>query len=277
MCLAMVVVACVAATSQVAVSEAPAGNQFFVQAAPATAAVGAVGAAGPDRVMFFRAEIADSGKTVVGAPYTAIAVTETTQTLADGNHISNKTSANVARDSQGRTRREEVLGKVGPWPVDGPQLTFIHDPVSKSDTVLDSNDHTARVLKPGKFPPGARVIRKMHYAEKATGKQGDVKTESLGTQTIEGIAAEGKRVTRTIPAGEIGNERPLEIVSEVWYSPDLQVVVMSKHSDPRMGETTYRLTDIKRVEPDHSLFAVPNGYTVKQGPPEPPPLPEPPK
>jgi hypothetical protein len=88
------------------------------------------------------------------------------------------------------------------------------------------------------------------------------KTESLGTQTIEGVTAEGTRSTLTIPAGEIGNTLPIEIVDENWYSPELQVTVMTKHRDPRTGETTYRLTNINRSEPDRSLFEVPADYTV---------------
>jgi hypothetical protein len=83
---------------------------------------------------------------------------------------------------------------------------------------------------------------------------------------MEGVAVEGKRVTRTIPAGQIGNTQPIEITSEVWISPDLQVTVMSKHSDPRFGETTYQLTGIQRAEPDHSLFEIPPGYAVKSMP-----------
>jgi TonB family protein len=86
--------------------------------------------------------------------------------------------------------------------------------------------------------------------------------ESLGKQSVEGIEAEGTRTTITIPAGAMGNERPILIVSERWYSAELQTVVMTKHSDPRFGETTYRLTNISRSEPDHSLFEVPAGYTV---------------
>jgi hypothetical protein len=94
--------------------------------------------------------------------------------------------------------------------------------------------------------------------------EGDAKSESLGTQTIEGVRAEGSRTTFTIPAGKIGNERPIVTVSERWYSPELQVVVMSKTSDPRVGETTYRLANITRAEPDPSLFQVPPDYTIKE-------------
>ena len=95
------------------------------------------------------------------------------------------------------------------------------------------------------------------------------KKESLGKQTIEGVEAEGTRITTTIPAGEIGNEQPIEMVFERWYSPELQTVIMSKHSDPRSGENTYRLTNINRTEPPHSLFEVPSDYTIQEnsGPP----------
>ncbi|MCI0390587.1 MAG: hypothetical protein MOB07_17720 [Acidobacteria bacterium] len=93
---------------------------------------------------------------------------------------------------------------------------------------------------------------------------GRKKIESLGTQTIEGVTAEGTRTTLTIPAGEIGNTLPLEIVDETWYSPELQITVMTKHRDPRSGETTYRLTNLSRSEPDRSLFEVPTDYTVRE-------------
>jgi hypothetical protein len=90
--------------------------------------------------------------------------------------------------------------------------------------------------------------------------------QELGKQIIEGVEAEGKRTTITIPAGEIGNERPIEIVSEQWYSPELQLVVMTRTSDPRSGETTYKLTNINRSEPAITLFEVPSDYTVKDRP-----------
>jgi hypothetical protein len=90
------------------------------------------------------------------------------------------------------------------------------------------------------------------------------KTESLGNQTFEGVIAEGTRSTLTIPAGEIGNTLPIEIVDETWYSPELQIMVMTRHRDPRSGETIYRLNNINRSEPDRSLFEVPPDYTVSE-------------
>jgi hypothetical protein len=111
-------------------------------------------------------------------------------------------------------------------------------------------------------PPGgeAGMVMQWHGGPERRGK-----TESLGKQTIEGLEAEGTRNVQTIPAGEIGNERPIEIVFERWYSPELQTVVMTRHADPRFGETVYRLTNISRDEPAKSLFEVPGDYTVKEG------------
>jgi len=127
-------------------------------------------------------------------------------------------------------------------------------------------------------PPNARVAIETQQFSLGTGpvsggmsyvfrgsasNQNTVKTD-LGKQMIEGVMAEGTRNTITIPAGEIGNERPIEIVSERWYSPELQLVVMTRHTDPRSGEMTYKLTNINRTEPARSLFEVPSDYTVRE-------------
>ena len=90
--------------------------------------------------------------------------------------------------------------------------------------------------------------------------------EQLGTKVLEGVQAEGTRTTITIPAGQIGNDKPIQIVDEVWRSPDLQVIVHSVHSDPRMGSTVYSLQNISRSDPSPTLFQVPPDYTVKDTP-----------
>jgi hypothetical protein len=197
------------------------------------------------------------GKTVKGAPYSAIATTETVQTLSDGARITRKTTASVARDSEGRTRREQTLSAIGPFASAGeaPQLVYIHDPVAGVQYVLDQRSRTAHKLTLWNGP------RPEHRPPPSS----QAKTESLGNQTIEGVEAEGTRSTLTIPAGQIGNDRPIEVVSERWYAPALQVVILSKHSDPRMGEHTYRLTNISRAEPASSLYRVPADYTIREG------------
>lgn len=294
-------VLCACAIGQVSFPGPGPDTMFFQQAAP-----GGPGAAAPPNV-FFRTQqlgdnkfttgyvaIADFSKPVTGAPYTATATTETTQMLADGNRIVNKTESLQARDSQGRTRRQETMNNIGPLATNAPKIAFITDPVAKLNYILDLNNQTAQVVKipdAASGVPGAPVVAAMARPlapnvppvsmEKrvivsgsnpgveqriwvdSTNDPSQIKTESLGTQVIEGVPAEGTRTTHTIPAGQIGNERPLEITSEVWTSPDLQMVIMSKRNDPRFGETVYQLTDIKRAEPDPSLFQVPSGFSLK--------------
>jgi len=376
-------------------------------------------------------------KLVKAAPYSATAVTETTQTLSDGNQIIRKSEVRLYRDSEGRTRREQTLEGVKNWPAAGdpPRMIFINDPIGGYNYVLDPSRRTVRktggAIKPvpaitnekgsalekldmtlkkmatkqepgvderprkigreddSKKPEPRRLIKSSNTltgiscdnsirevvenldevlkgilrpdydaAAKAAGARGSVrvrfvigetgaveslnieegsspfkeptlaaikqlrfrplmrdgkptrnqgtitfrftlpsaeeatprgativqpakrapaaiaaekstlpkKTESLGKQVIEGVEAVGARSTLTIPAGEIGNRLPIEIVDERWYSPELQVLVMSKHHDPRSGETIYRLTNINRAEPDRSLFEVPLDFTLTESP-----------
>jgi hypothetical protein len=236
-------------------------------------------------ISFFSAEMAGAGETVTAAPYSATATTESTQVLGDGNRIVNKTSAFVARDSQGRTRREADLHRIGPLQVDSPKMIFINDPSKHTQYIFHAGGEATKVVRSeatwsegpqiidlhGAGEPGMKkkiMIRTQagpgRVMEKENAEQ--VKNEDLGKQTIEGVSAEGKRETVTIPAGQIGNERPIEIISETWYSPELHTVVLRKHSDPRFGETTFRLTEIKRNEPNASLFQPPPGTKVSVEP-----------
>jgi hypothetical protein len=109
--------------------------------------------------------------------------------------------------------------------------------------------------------------QKMLAREQQEEASGALKTESLGTQVVNGVNADGTRTTHTIAAGEIGNDKPIQVVSERWYSPDLQTVVKSTRSDPRFGTTTFSLTNIQKAEPAAALFTVPADYTVKAGGP----------
>jgi len=242
---------------------------------------------------YFYTSIVGSGELVKGAPYTATAVTESTQALADGNRIVNKTSTFLARDGEGRTRREMAMG-IGPLPPGVPKTVLISDPVAKTDYMLNLQEQTARVVKrengkaifieqSGKSDGEQKARQESEQkikiklnAERAgavgmvvshLAEPGELKHEDLGTQVIEGISCTGSRETRTIAAGAIGNERPLEITSETWKSPDLHTIVLSKHNDPRFGETVYKLTDVKRNEPDPALFQVPSNYKISESGP----------
>lgn len=200
---------------------------------------------------------------VKGAPYSAQFVSESTRTLANGTRISRNSNGAVYRDGEGRTRREMTLGAVGPIVVeDGPkQVVFINDWVARAHYVLDLGSRTARKLPLRDLPKGAP--QPIHE-----GQDNSPKIEQLGKRTIEGVEAEGERLTVTVPAGRVGNDRPLEFVSERWYSPELQVVVLSIHKDPYVGDNVYRLTGITRAEPAAALFEVPADYNVvEDGPP----------
>jgi hypothetical protein len=233
------------------------------------------------KIEFFSAEMAGAGEVVTAAPYTATATTESTQVLADGNRIVNKTSSFVARDSQGRTRRETDLHRIGTMQVDSPKTVFINDPTTHTQYIFTPGGEATKVLRSeGNWKEGPQIIelRKMreqrlkdktivtvqgaHEGQQSKESSEHVKHEDLGTQTIEGVSTQGKRDTVTIPAGQIGNEKPIEIVTETWFSPELHTMILRKHSDPRLGDSTYRLTDIKRNEPDASLFQPPPGTKV---------------
>jgi hypothetical protein len=233
------------------------------------------------KIEFFSAEMAGAGEVVTAAPYTATATTESTQVLADGNKIVNKTSSFVARDSQGRTRRETDLHRIGTMQVDSPKSVYINDPTTHTQYIFTPGGEATKVLRSeGNWKEGPQIIelRKMreqrlkdktivtvqgaHEGQQSKESSEQVKHEDLGTQTIEGVSAQGKRETVTIPAGQIGNEKAIEIVTETWFSPELHTMVLRKHSDPRLGDSTYRLTDIKRNEPDASLFQPPPGAKV---------------
>jgi hypothetical protein len=239
-------------------------------------AAGSLLAQGPGRHMsapaegdfaMVRAEFGISRKLVTGAPYSAQAVTLFTQALANGDHIQRTTTASIARDSQGRTRTDRALATVGALASSRGQARaiVIHDPVAGMSYALDPESHTARSTP----IPAGRAGSESRENARASRWQAAAKTEDLGTQVVQGVSAQGKRVTRAIPAGEEGNEKEIDIVSETWYSPDLQVVVMSKNSDPRFGESVYQLNSISRTEPDPALFAVPSDYAVSAGRPMP--------
>lgn len=278
-------------------------------------------------------------KVVKGQPFSAEAVSESVQTLSDGNRIVHNSTTKLYRNSEGRFRREFAHGTGGML---GTAYSF-EPGVTITDQLggrflLDSTMRTVRpltVVEPRKIEiptltaeqkaaleklrvelkltdtsqvteEQRKVIKKLKEELKITtpliitsegfkpahsistainssvggtvraiapvtgaltlattvGGQSnfETKTEQLGSKNIEGVEAEGTRSVTTIPAGAIGNERPIETVYEKWYSKELQLVVMSKRSDPRFGEQTYRLTNIVRSEPDPSLFSVPAGY-----------------
>jgi hypothetical protein len=263
-------------------------------------------------------------KAIKGAPYSAETVVESSQTLADGNRITRKTTGAVYRDGEGRTRREEeaMVSTATPRVSSRGQSVSIVDPVAGFSYSLDPENKIAWKTPIGgantimSKVEGAQVDEyKKTLAEKmaaerkagatdeqskaaaneekakaiaAAGGRGGgagvpaggavaVRTRGgiVGTaimapdtplehKTLEGVAVEGRKTTTVIPAGQVGNEQPITVVSEEWRSPDLNLLVLTRHSDPRTGESSYRLQNIIRAEPDPSLFMVPSDYTVRE-------------
>jgi len=230
--------------------------------------------------MDFGAGILRAG--VRNAAFSADVVTESSRTLADGNRIRQTINLKIYRDNEGRTRREQAVNLNGLAPdANMQQMVFINDPVAGVNYALNAKERTGtravrnsagggpqRMTAEGRGP-GPRARESSNFADpRGMGRRGasdsNFKTESLGRQTIEGVQAEGRRTTMTIPAGQAGNELPIYIVNESWYSSELHTTVLSKHSDPRNGETVTRLTNISRSEPAQVLFEAPADYKLRE-------------
>ena len=281
-------------------------NMLLISALAAASAFGQTGVPGQKTVVVQMGDAAEFGPVgittalagpmegVAGAPYSARVTTERVQVLADGNRIEQTTSGSIARDGQGRIRRDEALPGLKSDSGDAPHIVMIDDPVARVHWTLDAQTKTAmKIAMPaGKdagigplgvpLPPpaGAKTFfyssglppvppaKNQVFIRSGSNSSNDlnVTKTDLGMQKFETVQAQGTRITRTIPAGQIGNEQPIAITTETWYSPDLKVLVMSKSNDPRMGETTYKLTDIQRSEPAAGLFQPPDDYTIKDQP-----------
>lgn len=245
---------------------------------------------------------------VKGVPYSAETVTESQQTLADGNRITSRQTSKTWRDSEGRTRMEHEMKAMGPWVASGEAMTIvmIDDPVAKEHITLNPASKTATKFSVAQGLPGNAMFFNREIAPPSTAagqtvhvqvenivvdsteaslaepkkdvmmwkQQGapgmlirhapeDVKKTSLGKQMMEGVEVEGTREIMTIPAGEMGNERAIEVVTERWVSTALKIDILRKHNDPRFGETTYRVTNLNRSEPARSLFEVPADYKLE--------------
>jgi hypothetical protein len=197
---------------------------------------------------------------ISGHPYSAVA-REVTYS-PDGAHVDRSNSENISRDDQGRTRRETNNGK---------QVTII-DPAAGITYNLDVEHKVAmkRTMAPAAVTALAnqRSIPDQSPLEIATAqaaRRPNMTVEDLGTQVVNGVSAQGVRVTTTTPVGAFGNDRELKTVVERWVSPDLHVLVKSVTTDSRSGSVKYELTNLTLSAPDSSQFQPPAGYTVQEG------------
>jgi hypothetical protein len=229
---------------------------------------------------------------VSGAPFSADATTTVLQTLGDGTRIEQKSTAKYYRDGTGRVRREQtVLGldNLNTAAAARTIITFDSVPGDQTPYLLEPETRTARPMARGLALSNAAGALSTFRLRTSTGNGAgdliDVITgfqgltvarrglpndlrpmeEDLGSRQIEGVKAVGHRMTTTIPQGRIGNDRPIHITDEQWFSPELSVLISSRYADPRTGVVEYKLTNIVRGEPRADLFSVPSDYTVVQG------------
>jgi hypothetical protein len=226
------------------------------------------------------------GAVVTGAPYSATEVVQSSETLADGNIIQRKRSSNVYRDSSGRVRTEETItpdASTGKAPF---QRVTILDYVAGKRYELDSSTmiaHESPLHAPPARPANATATagtggpmgrRGPNGGAAGTAGSGTAQSEALrpnvvrttlSPQTINGVFSEGTQHSETIPAGAIGNTKPIQTTRIQWVSKDLRVPVKIQSSDPRFGTNTMDLTNIVTAEPSSAMFVVPAGYTVKAG------------
>ena len=203
------------------------------------------------------------GKVVTGAPYSADMNSTRTLTLPDGNVIQHTTTGKVARDAAGRTYSMETsigvpLGETGPV-----TRISIFDPVAGYSYELNPATKTA-IRRAIHTPPAGFESNRSSSLANRPANPNMVKAD-LGAQAVNGVTAQGTSITRTIPAGAMGNARPLVSTSETWYSAELQTVISAKFTDPRSGQLNFALTNIQ-TSAEPSLFQVPAGYTITEAP-----------
>jgi len=226
---------------------------------------------------------------VKGAPFCATVITEHTQTFADGNRIHTSDNSSLCRDAEGRTRREAMLNLMGAAAqTDASKMITIADPIAGFRYMLDSENKIAHkmplraeVRMPGPRGSAGKGEQVMIYQRADSGgpnivlnddvffkrsgqtsNEAQITTENLGDQTINGIHATGTQMVTTIPSEKMGNEQPILVTSERWYSPELKATVMTKHEDPWAGELKTEFTNVNTSAPDASLFKVPPDYKI---------------
>ncbi|MBK8813347.1 MAG: hypothetical protein IPN69_21830 [Acidobacteria bacterium] len=211
---------------------------------------------------FVGSELRFGDKLVKGAPFSAETVREESKRLFDGSLVKSQSKGEIYRDGEGRVRQEMPFDSIAGFPVmnrnDQPlRLVHIVDHVAGKTYSLNTTEKTYFNIP---FKQASPLEPKNEPRE--------AKKEALGKQTIEGVTAEGTRITIEIPVGEIGNDKPINVVTEKWYSPELQMIILSKHTDPFIGEVIFRLVNIKLGEPAAELFKIPADYKETEARPK---------
>jgi len=206
---------------------------------------------------------------IPAAPFSATVEVETANHLLDGTTLSQKRTSKIARDFHGRTREEYEL----PFPTNGPKPTQIalYDPVTGIRTLLFPASHNARQILPGGVPPRFSGTPNLPpntlplVLSPNARSQVTIQREDLGIEFVDHLEVQHIRETQTFPERLLGNDKAISIVLEYWFSPELQVFLRANRYDPRSGSQTLAVKDLRREEPDASLFEIPPGYTLVEG------------
>ena len=208
----------------------------------------------PKNAEFLGAEMRFGDKLITNAPFSAEILIENSRRLFDGSVVTTQSKGAIYRDGAGRTRRERSLENIGGFSFDEPKnFVVINDFPAKINYFIDLNRKTVR----------QNPLRN-NEPPKPDFEPSEGKNESLGTKILEGVKVEGTRTTFEIPVGQIGNAKPIPVVTEKWFSPELQLIVMSKHTDPLAGEQIFRLVNVKIGEPAANLFTSPKDFKIEK-------------
>jgi hypothetical protein len=195
---------------------------------------------------------------LANAPFSATVATESVRQLADGSRITLVNRRAIARDAAGRIFQERRLLV----PDDGKHESIvtqieISDPVSHQLYICVPRERVCQVefFSAPQFVPPA-VGSASAKQPRSPGR------EDLGKQFVGGLETLGIRETNVIEAGAIGNDSPITVSREYWYSPQLGVNLISKLQDPRIGTQDFEVQDITFGEPDKRLLAVPSGSQI---------------
>jgi hypothetical protein len=204
---------------------------------------------------------------IPNAPFSGTINVERSTVLRDGSIARFKTIRNIHRDSRGRIYNES-RGLLPASSTDTPQVVSIHlyDPQTRVSTVLNPRLRTfwtSTVNRPPETVPP--VFLNASPTGNSLPQNEFTREEDLGTQEIEGLVVHGIRETQTIPAESGGTAKEIVITDEYWYSADLRINMVIKHSDPRTGAVTMTVIRVTRSEPDPALLQIPEGYTPARG------------
>jgi hypothetical protein len=214
-----------------------------------------------DMELLMELEMELGGTVAKDLPFSAQVSLETEQVLGDGTHLSRKTGGSLYRDSLGRLREELTLSLPAPMPASAEmgKIVIVSDPATGAHWTLMP---VAKVAMKMTMPAVVSSKEKNFGIFDGLGEGG--RTEDLGAQNMEGLTATGSRFTHVIPAGQLGNDQTLQVVTERWYSSEMHMPVFLKRSDPMTGSKILKVTDVRRAEPDAALFNIPADYAVQE-------------